>query len=197
VNEAIMWVAVAKNGTAFIVDELFEDCGLDELIAKVKMIDSKYRVVKRLIDPSAFNVDKRIELSGKYGEIKGISFSQILHEKYGMKYEPASKRRSDGITMIREALRYNIQAGQWVKSPELFVFPHCTRSRWEFLNWMWDEWTGKTAERKDLRAKPQDKDDHMMENIGRFFLENVQFTEPVGQVMRVDRSEILEDSTYF
>ena len=162
VNEAIMWVAVNRDNNAFIVDELWIDAGIDEIVTKVKEIDSKYRVVKRLIDPSAFNVDKRIELTGKYGAIKGVSFAQILHEKYGLKYEPASKRRADGITMIRESLRYNFQAGTWVQYPTLFVFPHCTRTRWEFINWMWDDWRGVTAERKDPRDKPQDKNDHCL-----------------------------------
>jgi phage terminase large subunit-like protein len=197
VNEAIMWVAINRSGTAFIVDELWIDAGLDEIVAKIKEIDSRYRIVKRLIDPSAFNVDKRIELTGKYGDIKGVSFAQILHEKYGLKYEPASKRRADGITMIREALRYNFQAGSWVQYPTLFVFPHCTRTRWEFINWMWDDWRGVTAERKDPRDKPQDKNDHMMENLGRFFLEGTTFTEPVSEVMKVDRSAIVEERTYF
>lgn len=197
VNEAIMWVAINRSGTAFIVDELWIDAGLDEMVAKIKEIDSRYRIVKRLIDPSAFNVDKRIELTGKYGDIKGVSFAHILHEKYGLKYEPASKRRADGITMIREALRYNFQAGSWVQYPTLFVFPHCTRTRWEFINWMWDDWRGVTAERKDPRDKPQDKNDHMMENLGRFFLEGTTFTEPVSEVMKVDRSAIVEERTYF
>lgn len=197
VNEAIMWVAINRNGTAFVVDELWIDAGVDEIVARVKEIDSKYRVVKRLIDPSAFNVDKRIELTGKYGEIKGVSFAQILHEKYGLKYEPASKRRADGITMIREALRYNYQAGVWVQYPRLFVFPHCTRTRWEFLNWMWDDWRGISAERNDPRDKPQDKNDHMMENLGRFFLEGVTYSEPVEEVERVNVNSIVEEKTYF
>lgn len=197
VNEAIMWLAIDRNGTKFVVDELWEDCGMDELVAKIKQMDSKYRIVKRLIDPSAFNVDKRIELSGKFGNAKGLSFAQILHDKYGLKYEPASKRRADGITMIREALRYNYQAGVWNKYPELFIFPHCSRTRWELLNWMWDEWRGVTAERKDPRAVPQDKNDHMMENLGRGFLEGIQYSEPIKEVMAVDRRSIVEDKTYF
>ena len=197
VNEAIMWVAIDRSGTAFIVDELWSNAGMDELVAQIKAIDKKYRIVKRLIDPSAFNVDKRIELSGKYGQVKGVSFAQILHEKYGMKYEPASKRRADGITMIREALRYNYQAGKWVTYPTLFVFPHCTRTRWEFLNWMWDNWRGITAERKDPRDKPQDKDDHMMEDLGRFFLEGISYSEPIAEVMSVNPNSLVEESTYF
>jgi len=197
VEEAISWIAVDRNGIAYVVDELWINGGMDEIVRKIKETDEKYRVVKRLIDPSAFNVDKRIELTGKYGDIKGVSFAQILHEKYGLKYEPASKRRADGITMIRESLRYNFQAGKWIQYPKLFVFPHCTRHRWEFMNWMWDDWRGITAERKDPRDKPQDKNDHFMENLGRFFLEGVQYSEPVEEVMRVNMNSIVEEKTYF
>ena len=197
VEEAISWIAIDRNGIAYIVDELWINGGMDEIVRKIKETDEKYRVVKRLIDPSAFNVDKRIELTGKYGDIKGVSFAQILHEKYGLKYEPASKRRADGITMIRESLRYNFQAGKWIQYPKLFVFPHCTRHRWEFVNWMWDDWRGVTAERKDPRDKPQDKNDHFMENLGRFFLEGVVYSEPIEQVMRVDMGRIVDEKTYF
>lgn len=197
VNEAVMWVAIDRKGTAFVVDELWINMeeGLSSVVKKIKDIDSKYRIVKRLIDPSAFNVDKRMsELVS--GNAKGLSFADILQQKYGMKYEPASKRRSDGISMMREALRYNYQAGKWIKYPSLFIFPHCVRTRWEFLNWMWDEWSGVSAEKKDPKATPQDRNDHFMEDLGRFFLEGIKFTEPVQQVMAVSRNSLVDDKVY-
>lgn len=197
VKEAIMWCAVDRKGNNFIVDELWSDEPLDSLIAKIKAIDSKYRIVKRLIDPSAFNIDKRFDDPFRQegsSEKEGMSFARLLKEKYGLVYEPGSKRRSDGITLIRDALRFNFQAGVWIKYPELFIQPHCTQTQWEFLNWMWQEWSGKTAEIKDPKAIPQDKNDHMMENLGRFFLENIEFTEPIQEVIRsISRGGLVEN----
>lgn len=199
VNEAIIWVAINKNGTKYIVDELWSNEPLSAIVEKIKSIDSKYRVVKRLIDPSAFNVDTRFQDPYRREgsrEVDGISFAKLLKDKYGIVYEPASKRRADGVSMIREALRYNYQAGVWNKYPSLFVFPNCTQTQWEFLNWMWDEWSGITAEKKDPKATPQDRNDHFMEALGRVFLSGVEFSDTKSEVMRVAQSSIVEESIY-
>ncbi|OQB04538.1 MAG: hypothetical protein BWY21_02071 [Parcubacteria group bacterium ADurb.Bin216] len=172
---------------------------MSAIVEKIKSIDSKYRVVKRLIDPSAFNVDTRFQDPYRREgsrEVDGISFAKLLKDKYGIVYEPASKRRADGVSMIREALRYNYQAGVWNKYPSLFVFPNCTQTQWEFLNWMWDEWSGITAEKKDPKATPQDRNDHFMEALGRVFLSGVEFSDTKSEVMRVAQSSIVEESIY-
>jgi hypothetical protein len=189
-------VAIDRKGTKFIVDELWSDEPLESLVAKIKAIDSKYRVVKRLIDPSAFNVDKRFDdpyRAEGSTERDGMSFAKLLKDKYGLNYEPASKRRSDGITLIRDALRFNYHAGTWIKYPELFITPNCTRTQWECLNWMWEEWSGKTAEIKDPKAKPQDLNDHFMEALGRVLLADISYSEPTQEVMSViSRGELVE-----
>lgn len=199
VNEAIIWVAIDKKGTKYIVDEVWSDEPLPALVQRIKNIDAKYRVVKRLIDPSAFNIDTRFQDPYRREgstEKEGISFAKLLKDKYNLVYEPASKRRADGISMIRESLRYNYQAGTWNKYPSMFVFPHCTQTQWEFMNWMWDEWSGITAEKKDPRPKPQDKNDHFMEALGRVELSGITYTEPKKEVMKVGRSDVVEEKIY-
>jgi hypothetical protein len=98
--------------------------------------------------------------------------------------------------MIRESLRFNYQSGVWNKYPSMFVMPNCTQTQWEFMNWMWDEWSGITAEKKDPKATPQDKNDHFMEALGRVELSGVTFTEPRKEVMKVARSSVVEESIY-
>jgi Cdc6-like AAA superfamily ATPase len=199
VEEAIIWVAIDRKGTKYIVDELWSNEPLPALIKKVKDIDSKYRIVKRLIDPSAFNIDTRFQDPYRREgsrEVEGISFAKLLKDEYNMVYEPASKRRSDGISMIRESLRFNYQSGVWNKYPSMFVMPNCTQTQWEFMNWMWDEWSGITAEKKDPKATPQDKNDHFMEALGRVELCGVQYTEPHSEVMKVRRSSLVDEQVY-
>lgn len=199
VEEAILWVAIDRKGTKYIVDELWSNEPIPALVNKIKAIDSKYRVVKRLIDPSAFNLDTRFaDPHRREGsrEVEGISFAKVLKDEYGLVYEPASKRRADGISMIRESLRYNYQGGVWLKYPETFIMPNCTQTQWELQNWMWDEWSGITAEKKDPKATPQDKNDHFMEAWGRVELCGVQYSEPKSEVMKVRRSSLVDEKIY-
>ena len=166
VPEAIVWVAVDNTGRYYVVDELWTDAPLKELVARFKTIDSKYRTERYLIDPSAFIEDKRT----------GQSFASTLASDYGLSFEEGSKRRTDAIRLIEDALHYKIAGSEMPVKPKLFFFSHCTRSIWEMLHWQWQEYSGKTAEKKDKNPRPEDKDDHFIEAIGRVLLENPHFT---------------------
>ena len=39
----------------------------------------------------------------------------------------------------------------------------------------WDEWSGKTGDKRDRKEKPVDKDDHMIENLGRCLMQEPVF----------------------
>jgi len=64
---------------------------------------------------------------------------------------------------------------KFIKYPELYVFDTCPRTIYEFEHLRWDEWQGKIAEKKDQKEKTIDKDDHMIENIGRILIQEPQF----------------------
>lgn len=65
----------------------------------------------------------------------------------------------------------------FIKEPMLYVFETAERTIWEFEHWQYNEYRGKAADSRDRSERPQDKDDHMMENLGRAFLNPIQFTE--------------------
>ncbi len=164
--DAVMWVAVDRQGRKFVVDELYENLTIEELAEKIKRKASNFRVVKRIADPAAFVKDQH----------SGYSLADKLAE-FGLYYEPGSKERTQAIQLIKNDLDYAFAAGEFIKQPMLFVFETCKRTIWEFQHWQWEEWRGKAAERKNPREKPQDKDDHMMENLGRILLANPKFIE--------------------
>ncbi len=96
-----------------------------------------------------------------------------------------------GIRLIRNALHYQAkgqdESGQleFIQTPQLYVFENCIRTIYEFEHWQYQEWTGKTAERKSQSERPQDKDDHMMENLGRALIDDEGFVPmPVKEVPR-------------
>jgi len=187
VPEAIIWVAIDKDGRSFVVDELYLDEPLSQLVPKIKTIDSKYRMVGELAEPAMFNVDNRI--SSTY------SIADLLNgAKYGLHLTRASKQREHGITLISDALSYRIEGGEFTKSPMLFVVgANCPRFVYEIEHWQWDEWRGSGADLKNPKDKPLDKDDHMMENIGRWFLANPKFVEEESRYRRHKSAEVSVD----
>ena len=164
--DATMWVAVDRKGTKFVVDELFINSTGLELATQIKAKASQYRVVDRRIDPSAYIEDQHTNRS----------LAKDL-ESMGLAYLPASKNRTHAIQRIHTALDYRLAGDELIKAPELYIFDTCKRTIWEMEHWQYNEWTGKTAEKKDRSEKPQDKDDHMMENLGRALIDQPTFFE--------------------
>ena len=165
--EAIVWVAVDRKGRAIVVDELWTDAPTQELVARVKDIDSKYRIVKRLIDPSAFIEDKRT----------GDSFANLLSREYGLNFEAGSKRRADAVRQMQDAFHYELAGGDMIVKPMLLVSSTCERFLWELRHWQWQEYTGKTADKRGANPRPEDKNDHFIEAVGRVLLEGAHFVE--------------------
>lgn len=166
--DAVMWVAVDKFGQKFIVDELYIKASTPELAQRIIEKRQGKRVILQIADPSAFIVDKHT----------GRSLASDLYEASDglLNYDRGSKRRQDAIRRTKDALNFVRSGAVIVKPPELYVSELCTRTIWEFGHWQWDDWRGKTAEYKNPKETPMDKDDHMMENIGRILLEEPTFT---------------------
>jgi len=170
-NDAIQWMAVDRQGRHVICNELWVSYeGTDTLAAHIKEIDKQYRMVKHLLDPSAWNTDKHNPGTNLYSELY----------KRGLQYEKGSKERTLAIRKTKDALSYLYQNGVYYKVPILYVFKTCRRTIWEFTHWKWGNWSSKAAEENDPKAKPIDKDDHMMENTGRLLLANIRWTEYIS-----------------
>lgn len=170
VNDAGTWIAVDEKGRKFVVDELWEKCvgGTEELAQRIKKKNELYRIERMLLEPGAFVEDQHTEQS---------LAAKLAH--YGLSYLEATKIRAVSDKRIEDALAYqkiNIDGGEeFIKYPELYVFDTCPRTIYEFEHLRWDEWQGKIAEKKDQKEKTIDKDDHMIENIGRILIQEPQF----------------------
>lgn len=157
--DAVMWVGVDKNGTKYVIDELFIKVGsVEELAAKIKAKASQYRVVKRMCDPSAFIVNQH--------DTDGKSLAQRLSDQ-GLTYIEATKARAQADRRIEDALNYVEINGFMMKAPEVYIFDTCHRTIFEIEHYRWQEYTAKGADLHSPKEKPVDKDDHMIENLGR------------------------------
>lgn len=190
-KDAIQWVAFDAYGRKVIVDEIWDSFdGYDELAWRIKKKADQFRVVTRLLDPSAWIVDQHTQTS---------LYSELY--KRGLLYEQGSKARAMAISVTKSALDYQYKNGVYIKVPELYVFNTCKRSIWEFQHWKWSEWSGKSAESRGPNEKPEDKDDHMMENIGRVLMSGVKYTPYIKPSQRkaldmVRRNQVANDDPY-
>jgi phage terminase large subunit-like protein len=180
--DATMWVAVDKNGTKYVCDELFIKVTSDEELAvKIMNKASQYRIIQRMCDPSAFVVNQH--------EKDGKSLAMKLSEN-GLNYLEASKSRSMADRRILTALTYQEVKGHMVKAPELYIFSTCERTIFEIEHYRWQEYTGKSSDQHDPKGKPVDKDDHMVENLGRALYNEICFVPYVKHTMHAQGQEL-------
>lgn len=167
--DAVMWLATDRKGNKFVVNELYVKATTPELAERIKKVRQEYRILREICDPSAFVQDKH-----EADPEKSTLASKLL--KYGLEYEPASKNRVAANRRIKDAIDFEMKGEDLLVAPELYVFDTCQRTIYEFEHWKWAEWSGKASERKNPREQPEDKDDHMMENLGRLLLLETGFS---------------------
>lgn len=165
--DAIMWVAIDRQGTKYVIDELFVKVESEEDLAmKIKSKASQYRVVKRMADPSAFVQNQH----NQEGKTLAMKLSDL-----GLHYLEATKQRAMSDRRIIDALNYVQVNGYMMKAPEFYVFNTCQRTIFEMEHYQWQEYTGKSVDSHNRKEKPVDKDDHMVENLGRCLYNEPQF----------------------
>lgn len=170
VPQAVLWVATRRDGVKFVVDELFIQANTQELSRKIKHKAADYRIVDRRADPAAFVEDQSLGDSAKNSLAKRL-------DHYGLTYSKASKARTQAIYAIKDALDYQEVNGEMIKRPMLYFFETCQRTIWEMEHWQYHEYTGKSSEWREKSGKPVDKDDHMIENLGRALIDDPGFVE--------------------
>ena len=170
VPEAVSWMAVDRKGRKIIYDELFFKGTDIELAQVIKTKEAGRNIRDRLIDPSAYNEDKRTT---------EVSYAERL-ERQKLRFRPGSKKLIEGIRRTDRALKYEYKDGQMIVEPEIYITSNCVGHIKELLNYVWDEYRGRTADEKDPKAKPKDKDDHFIENVHRLLLEEFRFMKPTN-----------------
>lgn len=169
-NDAGLWLAVNRQGQKFVCDELWLKCqnGTEELATRIKEKNSLYRMERNIIDPSAMIEDQHTNKS----------LASRLRE-YGVNYVEATKARSQSDKRIEDALSYQELPGQseMLRAPEVYIFDTCAQLIWEMEHYRWAEWKGRSSEEHGKKQTTLDKDDHMIECLGRLLFQEPQFHE--------------------
>ena len=168
--DAVMWLAVDSKGTKFIVDELYGSFKTSELAYRINKKADRYRLEMRLLDPLAYVEDKHQD-----NPEEQTLFGRLWN--LGLEYEKATKDRRAADRRIKDAFDYELKGEELIVAPELYVFDTCKRTIWEIEHLIWDDWRGTAAERKSPMEKPVDRDDHMIENLGRILVQEPEFIQ--------------------
>lgn len=169
---AVLFMAVAPDGSKYVFDELFRACLVEELCAfiKAKLAGKRPRVI--LIDPA----------STAPNPVSGLTVQKEF-TKHGIYTIKASKELSAGILRVQKALKKGPNG-----MPEVFIFSSCKETISEFNNYVWDEYKGKARFEKSEKNSPRDKDDHMMENLYRLLIMNPTY-QPLSKMSFEEREE--------
>lgn len=154
--QALMFIATAPDGTAFVYDEMFSE---PLILPNIELLKRKLEgrfVASRLIDPKAFIVNP----------VTNTADMQDLLESHELYFDKGSKDMVTGISATKEKLkeRQLLQPAQ----PTIYFSPRLTETLFEFSHYVYDL----------AKGEPIDKDDHMMENLRRLILNDLDYIEP-------------------
>lgn len=169
VEDHIIWMAIDEKNTKYFINELVINGTVAEISTRIKQIEkiNNYRMIDDLIDPSAFNFDKRSK-EKPIGE-------QFYYE--GINYRKGSKDLVGSIRRTDDALYFEEKDGHMVVAPEVYFFDTLSVAIPQLENYVWDEYRGRIKDEKQPKASPKDKNDHQPENIHRLIVEELEFKE--------------------
>ena len=172
VPDHILWMAIDDKNTKYIIHEEQLDGTAEEMRQRIQQIEKQnnWRMIDSLIDPSAYNKDVR--------NMMPSVAEQLYANGSGIDYRPGSKDLTGSIRRTDDALYYEEKNNTLVVPPEVYIFDTCKVTRNQLISYVWDDYSGKTADHKQPKPKPKDKDDHHVENLHRLLMENYQF-EPI------------------
>jgi phage terminase large subunit-like protein len=161
---AIGFYAVTPYGRRYVVDEFWGNVNgageaADEIIRRVKK--NGWRLDTVYIDPYAKG---DVRENGEY-ELDD-TFHKIEHKLNAFDIVLRTAQRSE---RAKDVGIENLNG--WLEGanlePSLFIFDTCIRHIHEIQRWKYND-----------EGKPMKKDDHFPENMYRFSLENIEYTEP-------------------
>jgi len=182
----VVWAFVTRDDDIYVDYELTIHCELDDLARKIRNIEKQlgYKMRKRVIDP---NFGLRPAKPGANWSVK----DELT--KFGCSFYPGNDDRELGHMIVRDYLHYNRTKDlSSVNKPKLFFsksrVPTTIRS---MRNLQYDEWAGKTKNKRDPKEDTQDKDSH-----GADCIRYLVVTKPRFRLIQESFSDELEEAIY-
>ena len=167
VPDHVMWMAVDKKGTKYVVAELLSEGLVREMRERILSIEESrnLRIETRIIDPAGYVDDQHREENSI-----GIQLQEM-----GMSFIKGSKDLMAGIKRTDDALNYELKEGKMFRSPEVYVFDTCPITIKQVEEYVWADYRGSSKDEKQPMGRPRDINDHMPENLHRLLLHEPTF----------------------
>ena len=185
VPDHVMWMAVDRKGTKYVVAELLSEGLVRDMRERILGIEDSHnlRVENRLIDPAGYVDDQHREENSI-----GVQLQDL-----GIAFIKGSKDLMAGIKRTDDALFYEMKEGKMFRPPELYVFDTCTITIKQMEEYVWAEYRGPSKDEKQPMGRPKDINDHMPENLHRLLLHEPTYIpyemRGGGQVQKADSVE--------
>ena len=186
----MIWIAVHKTGSAYVVDEYpnrpFTEMKFDDktyadyatiIRAKEANIRDLFgkRVHRRIIDPNFGN--KTVQLAERQGGQSSTTPKKNL-ARLGFKFKDGIDAIEAGHLAVREWLYYErAENGEVVVQPKLFFCDNCPNSIMGMLRYSRKEVTTPSGDEKD-RVGPQEKWKDFPDDVRYFCMSNPKYIEP-------------------
>lgn len=167
VADHVLYLSVNRKGTKIVSAELLSEGLVKTLYQRMIELEIKmnFRIEGRIIDPSAF-VDDQHKKEKSVG-------SQLFD--LGETYIKGSKNLMAGIKRLETAFDFEMKGTKFIREPEVFIFDSCVVTIKQLEEYVWQEFTGRSADDKQRSGRPKDKNDHMPENLHRLVLAEPKF----------------------
>lgn len=159
---AAVWLAIGPDAK-YVCNEVYWKAGIDEFGKLVKEISAQYNTVCTLIDTSSETPDwARRETA------------RTMLEKVGVRTRLARKRnqKETGRLMIQQHLEGKTDDTEG--KPTLYVFDTCKRMRFEFLNYIYDDFNDPDSQ--GVKEEPKKINDDLIDGLHYILVERPRHT---------------------
>jgi len=166
---AALWVAISPEEKFYIVNEVYCRQPIETFGKIVKDISEQYNTVATVIDTSSETMDWARR-----------DTARTILQRVGVQTRLARKKnnKETGRLLIHQALEGRDESGK--VEPYLYVFDTCKRARFEFMNYVYDDY--RDPENRGVREEPKKINDDMMDILSYIVVERPKYK----------KSEILE-----
>jgi len=158
---AMIWVAVHKTGTHYVIDEYpnknfndmtYDDKTYDEYVKLIHVKEDQLMalgargVYKRIIDPNFGN--KTVQLAERQGGQSKTTPKEELRKR-GLKFQDGIDALEAGHLKVREVIHYEVKDGQIIIQSQLLVCDNCENTIRHMLRYSRKDLTATDGDVKD------------------------------------------------
>lgn len=178
-GQFILWGCVDPTEDVYIYRErrfqlpmIIPDCTL-----AVKQLEQRYEehVVRRIIDP---NFGQKIY--GNSGRTVAQEWSYHSQQQgYRMSFTMGNDELVAGHNKVYQYMKYDTTKPISIYNhPKVYIFDTCPELIKSLKHYVWDEWEGKTKDKKDEKEKPRDKWKDFPDCLRYMLMDNPRFHLP-------------------